>query len=801
MDYLSSETDFSFLSLADLLVARDQFHLHLIHKPNVIGTAVGRYRIRKSDPWPDRDHPHTGFTSHGRNRPARNLQNSEVRPYSWPAILVFVKRWVEPDDFQHPEDAVPPAVYLPDGHKVPICVIEADRDEGAPEVVPYFNFPDSVIGGGYPVVVDVQGREHVASLGCLVTDGHRTYALTNRHVAGEPGSTIYSVLQGNRQEIGKSARLQLTRELFTSIYPEWPGNNVYVDLDIGLIDISDLENWTTQIYGIGEIGELADLDASNLSLRIIGCPVRAFGAASGAMSGEICALFYRFKSVGGFEYISDLLVGPRGNNKSLGTRPGDSGTLWTIDAPDLYTQPRPIALQWGGQVFIGEDRQASAYALATLLSTACNKLDVTILRDWNTGLPDYWGTVGHFTIANMACGLAGAPKSNLRRLLQANLTNITFPLDGITVKGTQGLSKKDFVPLADVPDLVWKMPSGTGSRGPRGRNPEQPNHFADMDQPPRDGTPTLLDLCKDEKNIDPEVWIEYARKFPAQAGKPADPAKSMGLLPFRIWQIYDKMVEFVKIGQRDEFICAAGTLAHYVGDACQPLHISYLHHGDPVNFVTRTVQHSRGQHAGTSEDVNVSANVHEDYEQTMFRNAPGEQMKTQLRSLLSKTNSSGTLVVGGRGAAVITVQMMQATFNTIPPRSIVDTYDGALRSGLAKADILALLWKEFGVDTVRVMSYGCRLLALLWESAWAEGDGDTTITTLSASRPQDLAALYDRKDFLPSYLLTEIGAALGGETPTSFAHGIARSGRGPGRKAKVVPIRAKRKSVRVARRA
>src|SRR5678810_1280563 len=96
-----------------------------------------------------------------------------------------------------------------------------------------------------------------------------------------------------------------------------------------------------------------------------------------------------------------------------------------------------------------------------------------------------------------------------------------------------------------------------------------------MDEPPPDGTPTLLTLCQNADNVDPDVWINYARKFPHKPGKPADPAQAMGLLPFRVWQIYEAMVEFVKNGQRDEFICAAGTLAHYVGDACQPLHISF----------------------------------------------------------------------------------------------------------------------------------------------------------------------------------------------------------------------------------
>ena len=130
--------------------------------------------------------------------------------------------------------------------------------------------------------------------------GHRGWSphrCFDRHVAGEAGSPIYSIIGGNRELIGISSPLQLSRATFTELYPGWPGENVFVDLDIGLIDIADLNRWTTQVYGIGEIGEIADLDASNLTLRIIGFPVRAFGAASREMLGEVCALFYRIKSV------------------------------------------------------------------------------------------------------------------------------------------------------------------------------------------------------------------------------------------------------------------------------------------------------------------------------------------------------------------------------------------------------------------------------------------------------------------------------------------------------------------------
>jgi hypothetical protein len=189
MDYSSLDQDFNLLSLGDLLGARDQFHIHLLHKPNVVGTAVGRYRIRKSDPWPDKGGPQPSSSGpRGRAHPPRTLGNSEVRPYSWPAILVFVKKWET--EFQHPEDAVPPAVYMPNGHKVPICVVQADRDDVRPEGVANYNYPASVIGGGYPVLCDVQGQEHVQ--GCSMLWNRQDF----KQVIDARQSSAVSILAG-----------------------------------------------------------------------------------------------------------------------------------------------------------------------------------------------------------------------------------------------------------------------------------------------------------------------------------------------------------------------------------------------------------------------------------------------------------------------------------------------------------------------------------------------------------------------------------------------------------------------------
>src|SRR5262249_39493251 len=133
------------------------------------------------------------------------------------------------------------------------------------------------------------------------------------------------------------------------------------------------------------------------------------------------ALLYRYKSAGGFEYLADFLIGPRGGRDPGGagkrarphhgllTRPGDSGTLWVFDPVDPDHKPekaepagpppeyRPFAVQWGAQVFA--EGEATSYALATSLSTICNLLDLDLIRDWNLDQTDTWGAVGHFSIA------------------------------------------------------------------------------------------------------------------------------------------------------------------------------------------------------------------------------------------------------------------------------------------------------------------------------------------------------------------------------------------------------------------
>jgi hypothetical protein len=746
-DFSSSRSDFAALSLKDLLDARDLFHLHLMNKPHVVGTAVGLYRSRK--PGVERSEKKT-------------LANSEVRDNSWPALLVFVDQWVSNNAFGEgrrfdADEFIPPRVYMPNGLIVPICVIAVERDPMRPEQAISPLFPTNLIGGGFPVLAEVQGTEHVASIGCMVSDGHTVYALTNRHVCGAAGEVLYSVLGGNRVRIGVSSSKQATDLPFGEIYPGWPGRDVFVNLDIGLIEVDDRNRWTTQVYGIGELGELLDLSVDNMSLKIVGMPVRAFGCASREMRGEVCALFYRYKAVGGFEYVADFLIGPHAGEASLGTRPGDSGTIWVLD--DDKGSRRPFAIQWGGQQFLADGRQmSSSYALATCLSTVCTRLDVDVLRDWNIDQPDYWGAVGHYGIATNAIAAVRDPA--LSKLMTANLERISFQTPDITKSQMAGLSKREFVPLADVPDMVWKV--GPYKRGGMS-SPEHANHFADMDRvidPPIAGGTTLLEICKDRPaNVDVAVWQKYydavTRQYPEH--------ESRGLLAFRVWQFYQGMVAYARAGDAARFVCAAGIVSHYVGDACQPLHVSYLFNGDPDKQVPGTVRDSSGKHPGT---VPEATGVHAAYEDVMVDyhvDAIMQGVQQGIAAAKPALDADFGLYTGGHSAAVATVDLIEKTFALIPPRSILDAFV-AFEDQHPK-DRAESMWNadapdSIGARTIQVMTQGCLHLAQLWDSAWAEGGGGSRITNLTTIDEAALEEIYRDRNFMPSNTLDTIGPLL-----------------------------------------
>jgi hypothetical protein len=727
--------DFTALSIRDLLEARDHYHVHLANLDNVIGTAVGRYLIRDTDPDFDDPRGHKDAD----DRTPRTLANSSVRPWSWPCVLVLVSRWETRARFSgRPAQFVPPRLYLPDGRVVPTCVVHAPLDEAGPPPVPQLSFPSGLHGGGFPILTDDQGQTRVGSIGCLVTDGSYVYALTGEHVVADVGTPAYTLQSGLRVRLAVSDRRASRKVTLQDIYPDWPGVRSLVNVDAGLFRVDDISQWTSQVFGIGTMGELIDLSVDTLNLDLIGCPLRANGGASGQLRGAVQALFYRYRSVGGFDYVAELLIGPGRDGVAVTTHPGDSGTLWFWDAeqdvpekrpeagaalappPERRTpELRPLAVQWGGQAFLDAGGAPSTqFALASCLSTVCRLLDVEPVRSWALGHSLYWGKVGHYKVATTACSLASKPR--LAQLLQANLGNISVSDPDIIAGQLPSGSTTHFVALADVADLVWRNT----------RHKDEANHFADMDQRggPQGTGSTLMELWQQQPTSrTPSAWTAFYDHLPQP---PED--KHRGALPFRVKEMYAAMVDAVRQPSAIDYIAVAGLMAHYVGDACQPLHVSQFHHGRP----------------GHPEDTNV----HSDYETKMLDRFAADVVSKVNTAVAGRTVTQH--VTGGDAAANLVVDLMRRTIARLAPEKVVNTWIDTKGQNHIRD-----LWAALGDDTAACIAEGALVLATLWESAWVEGDGDHGIPSAALGTPANKNALrsrYNDASFVPSRWLRDM---------------------------------------------
>jgi hypothetical protein len=306
----SGVRSYSSLSVKDLLDARDAYHVLLSNMDNVIATAIGLFRFRPGDK------ARVGTRTAPKEKPPRTLANSVVNEKSRPSVLVFIKKW-ESIKTIDPRHLVPRHLYLADGRVVPTCVILAEKDDLPDRRMRPVQYPRSWIGGGYPVLTDVQDETRFGTLACLATDGELNFALTARHVAGREGQVAETVLGGVRQRVGVSDRVQTRKLGFSEVYPGWSGTHCLLNLDVGLIRVDSIHDWTAQVFGLGILDEPVNLTPENISLDLIGEPVRAHGAGCGQLEGEVQALFYRYESVGGIDFVADVVIGPRKGNEGF----------------------------------------------------------------------------------------------------------------------------------------------------------------------------------------------------------------------------------------------------------------------------------------------------------------------------------------------------------------------------------------------------------------------------------------------------------------------------------------------------
>ncbi|MGZ3543070.1 MAG: hypothetical protein ACXVAF_18100 [Vulcanimicrobiaceae bacterium] len=197
-------------------------------------------------------------------------------------------------------------------------------------------------------------------------------------------------------------------------------------------------------------------------------------------------------------------------------------------------------------------------------------------------------------------------------------------------------------------------------------------------------------------------------------------------MPFRVEELFQIMISTKNV---EEFVCAAGVIAHYVGDACQPLHISYLNNGYPDG---------RGN------------GVHEAYESKMLNVHAAEilqELNDELR--IGKGGTHGLpLSETPKDARIATIQLMRETFETLSPKDICDAY----------IEDPSSLWDRLGKQTIQVIVNGCKTLAMIYDNAWLANPSEGW--SLAEVLESALTAYYLHPTWAPSKTINQIATVL-----------------------------------------
>ncbi|WOL18840.1 hypothetical protein Cni_G27637 [Canna indica] len=316
-------------TLLDLMTVR-AFHSKILRRYS-LGTAIG-FRIKKG-----------------------KLTNV-------PAILVFVARKVHRKWLSH-NQCLPSALEGPGGVWCDVDVVEFSY-YGAPaptpkeqlynELVDGLRGSDPCIGSGSQVA----SQETYGTLGAIVksrTGNKQVGFLTNRHVAVDldyPNQKMFHPLPPNLGPgvyLGAVERATsfITDDLWYGIYA---GTNpeTFVRADgafIPFADDFDVSCVTTNVKGLGEVGDVKVIDLQAPIDSLIGRQVVKVGRSSGLTTGTVMAYALEYNDEKGICFFTDFLV--VGENQQTFDLEGDSGSLIILTAQD-GEKPQPIGIIWGG---------------------------------------------------------------------------------------------------------------------------------------------------------------------------------------------------------------------------------------------------------------------------------------------------------------------------------------------------------------------------------------------------------------------------------------------------------------------
>ncbi|KAI5569771.1 hypothetical protein POPTR_012G121700v4 [Populus trichocarpa] len=279
-----------------------------------------------------------------------------------PAILVFVARKVHRQWLSHVQ-CLPAALEGPGGVWCDVDVVEFSY-YGAPAATPkeqlYTDLVDGLRGSD-PCIgsgSQVANQETYGTLGAIVksrTGNRQVGFLTNRHVAVDldyPNQKMFHPLPpslGPGVYLGAVERATsfITDDLWYGIFA---GTNpeTFVRADGAFIPFAgdfNMNNVTTTVKGVGEVGDVHVIDLQAPINSLIGRQVVKVGRSSGLTTGTIMAYALEYNDEKGICFFTDFLV--VGENQQTFDLEGDSGSLILLKGQDCE-KPQPVGIIWGG---------------------------------------------------------------------------------------------------------------------------------------------------------------------------------------------------------------------------------------------------------------------------------------------------------------------------------------------------------------------------------------------------------------------------------------------------------------------
>lgn len=107
----------------------------------------------------------------------------------------------------------------------------------------------------------------------------------------------------------------------------------------------NLNNVTTSVKGVGEIGDVHIIDLQSPINSLIGRQVMKVGRSSGLTTGTVMAYALEYNDEKGICFFTDFLV--VGENQQTFDLEGDSGSLILLTGQN-GEKPRPVGIIWGG---------------------------------------------------------------------------------------------------------------------------------------------------------------------------------------------------------------------------------------------------------------------------------------------------------------------------------------------------------------------------------------------------------------------------------------------------------------------